>query len=357
VTDGLYERLAAALDALPNGFPRTASGVELRLLQRIFSAAEAKLALALGSSMEPVRAIAPRLGLGETEARKALMPLVRRGMAWFERRDGEACFRLAPFVVGIYEAQSDDMDAELARLVEDYMAQGGAAGIMRARPALMRVIPVREAVVSDQILPYEDVRALLLAARSFEVDDCVCRLQQGQLGRRCEHQVHNCLVFSQSEGGSGPGQISREQALAILDEAEKAGLVHSVSNMREGLGFVCNCCGCCCAGLRGINEWGIAQSVASANYVAAIDAEACVGCGVCVGRCQVHAIAERGSASAVVAERCIGCGLCVSGCVHGAARLEPRPDADIDHPPLNYAAWEEARRRHRRPPEAGPAAP
>ena len=40
----VYDRLADALDRLPNGFPRTASGVEIRVLQKMFTADEAALA-------------------------------------------------------------------------------------------------------------------------------------------------------------------------------------------------------------------------------------------------------------------------------------------------------------------------
>jgi len=40
----VYERLAAALDALPCGFPRTASGVEMELLKMAFSPTEALVA-------------------------------------------------------------------------------------------------------------------------------------------------------------------------------------------------------------------------------------------------------------------------------------------------------------------------
>ena len=59
------------------------------------------------------------------------------------------------------------------------------------------------------------------------------------------------------------------QALAALDEAERVGLVHTVSNVASGIGYVCNCCGCCCGLLRGINDWGVEHSVAQANYASA----------------------------------------------------------------------------------------
>jgi electron transport complex protein RnfB len=35
--DDAYEQLAAAMDRLANGFPRTESGVELKILRKMFS--------------------------------------------------------------------------------------------------------------------------------------------------------------------------------------------------------------------------------------------------------------------------------------------------------------------------------
>jgi hypothetical protein len=41
--DRAFEDLAAALDRLPNGYPRTSSGVEVRLLKALLSPKEAWL--------------------------------------------------------------------------------------------------------------------------------------------------------------------------------------------------------------------------------------------------------------------------------------------------------------------------
>jgi len=40
----VYDDLAAHLDRLPAGFPRTPTGVELRILKRLFTPEEAALA-------------------------------------------------------------------------------------------------------------------------------------------------------------------------------------------------------------------------------------------------------------------------------------------------------------------------
>lgn len=344
-----FVRLAAALDALPNGFPRTPGGKELRILQKIFSPDEASLISHLTGVMELPADIAARAGLASEEVAARLKALAKRGMVWLDM-DREARswrFRLAPFVVGIYEASLEIMDHELGHLVEDYMAEGGAEGIMKPGPALHRVVPARRALSTEWVLPYEDVVQILDRASVFSIRDCICRTQQEQVGRRCDFPLHNCLTFSYSTRPPKPGDISMAEALALLDQSEELGLVHTVNNVVDGLYYVCNCCGCCCAILRGVNEWGIADSVAKASYLAQIDTELCTGCGVCVGRCQVHAITEADGISVVDQERCIGCGLCVSGCTAEAASLRKRPDWEAIHPPETFAEWEHQRQTNR----------
>jgi H+/Na+-translocating ferredoxin:NAD+ oxidoreductase subunit B len=342
-SDNAFEQLADALDRLPNGFPRTPTGVEVRILKKIFSPEEAHLASQMTGKFEQVDEISKRIEMPVEDIKKLLFQMLRRGLVWYEKIEGARCFRLAPFVVGLYEAQLDLMDHELAHLVEDYMTNGGAAGIMKPQPALHRVLPAQDTVKTEWILPYEDVRAILMAAKTYSVRDCICRVEQEYLGRRCEYPVHMCLSFSNLERSPQEGDISREEALEVLNRSEEVGLVHTVSNVMKDIGYVCNCCSCCCGILRGITDFGIQNSVAYANYYAVIDPELCVGCGDCIERCQVHAISDAGGVSVVDRDRCIGCGLCVSGCPNDVARLERRPEAERIQPPADFAAWEHER--------------
>jgi NAD-dependent dihydropyrimidine dehydrogenase PreA subunit len=344
----VYEQLAEALDKLPNGFPRTPSRIEIRILKKIFSPEEAALACQLGGSFEPIDEVAGRSGLPVEQARKQLLKLVRRGMAWLDTGNGRPRIRLAPFIVGIYESQLELLDHELAHLVEDYMMQGGAQGIMKPQPALHRVIPAQQAVKTEWVLPYDDVRAILLSSKAFNIRDCICRAQQDQLGnRKCDFPVTMCLNFSDVERPAYPGDITKEEALAILEKSEQVGLVHTVSNVMQGVGYICNCCGCCCAILRSINELGIENSVAHANYFAVIDPVNCASCGTCIDRCQVHAISAGEEASVVDQAHCIGCGLCVTSCPNQAARLERKVEAEAIHPPVDFTTWEEMRLQNR----------
>ena len=343
----VYEQLADALDRLPNGYPKTSSRVELRILQKIFSPEEAGLASHLTGRYETTAEITSRSGVVADDMNRQLFKMAQRGMVWIEKQDGRARFRLAPFVVGIYEAQLEMMDHELAHLVEDYFLEGGVQGLMTPQPSIHRVVPAQKAMKSEWILPYDDIRSIILDSKSFNVRDCICRVQKDQIGEPCHFPVHTCLNFSPNERSAYPGDVSQTEALELLDQCEEVGLVHTVSNVAQGVFYVCNCCGCCCGILRGITEFGIENSVAHANYYAVIEPEACTGCGTCIERCQVKAISDQNGISVVDVERCIGCGLCVTGCTGSAARLVRRPEAETIHPPQDFMDWETKRLKFR----------
>ncbi len=348
MTNKVFEKLADALDRLPNGFPRTSSKVEIRILRKIFTEEEAKLAGELTRKAESVAQIAGRLKVDEADVKSRLVAMAKRGLLWMSRSDAKIMFRLAPFVVGVFESQLESMDHEFAHLFEEYMENGGAAGIMKPQPALHRVVPAQKAVKSEWILPYDDIRAMLEKGKSFRVRDCICRVQQDQLNqRRCDFPVKNCVSFSPVERPIKPNDISKAEAIVLLDEAEEVGLVHCVSNVIEDVFYVCNCCGCCCGVLRGITDWGIEGSVARANYQVMIDTAECTGCGVCVDRCQVKALELREDVAFVDHEKCIGCGLCVTGCTVNAARLKRLPDNELAHPPGDFSSWERMRLKDR----------
>lgn len=348
MTDEIFSRLADALDRLPNGFPRTSSNVELKILKKIFSIEDAALAAHLTGSYESLEQIASRSELSPDDVSKQLFKMTRKGMVWLDKKEGRVYFRLAPFVVGVYEASLELMDHELAHLTEEYFANGGVAGIMGVEPALHRVVPAQAAIKTEWVLPYDDVRAILMNSKTFNLRDCICRVQQAQIGDNCEFPVNVCLSFSESERTTPhPGDILQDEALALLDKCEEVGLVHTVSNVLKGVGYVCNCCGCCCGILRGITEYGLERSVAFANYYAVIDPVTCNNCGTCISRCQVKAISEADGYSVVDIDHCIGCGLCVTGCPNDVAVLVRKPEAEMIHPPADFSVWEHERLHNR----------
>jgi ferredoxin len=332
------------LDALPNGFPPTESGVELELLAKLFTPQEAALAAAMRLTREPAAAIAARAGLDATAAYRRLKTMARKGLVRFSRGEGTLLFGLMPFAVGFYEEQLPRMDEELAALVERYFQETRGGGLARPAPAHQRVIPVEASIPFElEIFPHERASQLLENAKAWGVRDCICRVQQRLVGKGCDHPLESCLVFAPVEGAFDHSRVDRaitkEEALQILHQAEEAGLIHSTGNYVGPHYYICNCCTCCCGIMRGVAEFGIPTAVARADFRAVVDGEACVGCGDCVERCQFGALALADGTCTVDAVRCVGCGLCASVCPSGALYLERRPEGEVPPPPEDVKAW------------------
>ncbi|MCX6653722.1 MAG: hypothetical protein NTY03_01235 [Candidatus Bathyarchaeota archaeon] len=115
--DESYDKLASALDKLPNGFARTKSGVEIELLRRIFKPEEAELVSNLTREMESNSEIAHRSNLAEEEVERQLSSLSQRGLVVSAVKDGKSRYRLKPWIVGLLETQLERMDHSFAHLV------------------------------------------------------------------------------------------------------------------------------------------------------------------------------------------------------------------------------------------------
>ncbi len=348
----VYRKLAQRLDALPNGFPATESGVELRLLAKLFTPEEAALAAVMRLTREPADAIAALAGVDAETAYRRLKTMARKGLVRIKRGKGALLFGLMPFAVGFYEEQLPRMDEELATLVEQYFQETQGGGITRHTPALQRVIPVEASIPFElEIFPHERASELLENAKSWGVRDCICRVQQRLIGKGCDYPVEACLVFAPVKGAFDHSEvdraISKEEALQILQEAEEAGLIHSTGNYVGPHYYICNCCTCCCGIMRGVAEFGVPTAIAKADFRAMVDAEACIGCGDCVERCQFGALSVPDGTCVVDEVRCVGCGLCATVCPTDALHLERRPEGEVSPPPADVREWGQRRAEER----------
>ena len=353
MSEEVYRRLAERLDAIPNGFPATESGVELRLLQKIFTPEEAKLASVMRLTKEPATDIAHRGGADPKETYRTLKAMARKGLILASKGKGGLIFGLMPFVVGLYEEQLPRIDEEMALLFEQYYQETrGGGSIIQAAPPGHRVIPVEQSIAFEaEIFPHQRAAELLQGARAWGVRDCICRVQQRLVGKECDYPIEVCLVFAPVEGVFDHSDVTRaitkEDALRILRETEEAGLVHSTANFRDGNYYVCNCCTCCCGFLRTVVEFGVPTAIAHSDFRAAVDEEECLGCADCVDRCQFGALSVPGDVCVVDYARCVGCGQCTLACPTEAVYLERRPEAEISPPPVDRVEWTERRAEER----------
>ena len=105
-----YQLLARRLDSLPNGYPPSPDGLEIKLLERLYSPQEAELASLLRLTLESSRDIAERTAGDPKPTRDMLKSMARRGLINAWRIEGGLGYGLLPFVVGIYEMQVESLD-------------------------------------------------------------------------------------------------------------------------------------------------------------------------------------------------------------------------------------------------------
>jgi NAD-dependent dihydropyrimidine dehydrogenase PreA subunit len=343
----VYKKLAEKLDAMPNRYPATESGIEIRLLEKIFLPEEAVLAAEMFYKKEPASAIASRANVPEKQARRILKDLVRKRLILFSKGDNELVFGLMPFVVGFYEEMLPRLDEEMAALFEQYFQE--TKGELTGKGlSVHRVIPVEESIDFElEIYPYEKASDLIDKAKSWGVRDCICRVQKKLIGDPCEHPLENCLVFAPVEGAFDNSDVDRaitkEEALQILHETEEAGLVHTTGNYQGPHNYICNCCTCSCGILRGVAEFNRPSAVAKSDFLVVVDQDLCVACGDCIERCQFDALELDEITCVVDPQNCVGCGLCVPVCPENAMVLVRRPEGEVLPPPENLKVWGEVR--------------
>ena len=341
--NNVYKRLAEHLDALPNGYPPTEDGAELRLLQKLFTPEEAALAAELRLTPQSPKQLAERLGGDPHELKDMLKGMLRKGLIAAGRGEDGFGYAALPFAIGIYEFQVGRIDEEMSRLFEDYYMQAFGQ-VLTTGPALTRVVPVNETVRNDmEVRPYESAAEIVAGAKSWGVAECICRTQKEHVGDPCEHPRDVCMVLSQSENAFAKSRttksLTQEEAMATLKRASEAGLVHQVSNNQEGLWFICNCCTCSCGILRAMADLGIANVVARSAFVNTVNEELCITCEDCVEHCQFDALSPGGFSVQVDAARCVGCGVCVPFCKEGAMVLVRRPEEEIKPTPVTEKDW------------------
>jgi electron transport complex protein RnfB len=341
MADDVYTALAHFLDNLPGGFPATESGVERRILQRLFTPDEAAIELHLSLIAEEPRVIAHRAHRPVEDVAQALATMETKGLIIGSQRTGKSPrYSAVPFVVGIYEFQLHKMDRELAGMCDEYLPHLLEPETWKKAP-LLRTIPVGESLTPElEVMPYEQAEALVRSHTTFSVADCVCRQEEELLGHRCDKPMETCLSF-----GSGADfyvrnnmgrYISEEEALDILALAEESGLVLQPSASQEAA-FICACCGCCCGVLTTLKRQPNPGELVHSAFVAVLDEELCTGCEMCFDRCQMEALTPSNGSAALDVTRCIGCGLCVSVCPDEALVLMRKPKEEQRPLPATWA--------------------
>jgi Na+-translocating ferredoxin:NAD+ oxidoreductase subunit B len=334
----VYQGLREHLDKLPAGYPSTENGVEIRILEQLFTPEEAQMAQQLGLKLETAEVIAERTGMPLEQTAELLQTMARKGLIFSIETEGRPpAYMASQFVVGIWEYHVDRLTPQFIKDTDEYFP----TLVKEAFDHLpqLRTIPVGKSIEADtKILAYEKAEELVRQQKKILVAPCICRKEQQLKGEGCGKPQEVCLIFGWGADyyeRNGLGRIiGLEETLDILRRAEEEGLVLQPSNTQD-VTNICCCCGDCCLSLRNLKTYPAPAEICSTPFVVQAEVDDCEGCETCLDRCQMDALSMLEDVVAVAAERCIGCGLCVSTCPTEALKLVRKPDYKDDEVPAN----------------------
>jgi Pyruvate/2-oxoacid:ferredoxin oxidoreductase delta subunit len=193
--------------------------------------------------------------------------------------------------------------------------------------------------VPESIVPFKLARDVILKnPDSIAVGTCPCRYAQAEC--KCmPPPMEACMFLGDpfasfiAEHNPKFRKVSQEEAVKILEDCHNKGFVQCAyfkKDMGNRLYAICNCCSCCCGGLKIHNMlagMGITTtSVAPSGYVAQVG-ENCTGCRQCIEMCRFNAISmdANDEYAAVDTAKCMGCGICETQCTTGAISLRVEP--------------------------------
>ncbi|TFG10189.1 4Fe-4S dicluster domain-containing protein [Candidatus Thorarchaeota archaeon] len=337
-----YRALQRHLDGMPVGFPATESGVEIRILQRLFTPEEARIATYLRYSPVPSETLEEifervrSLVKSKDHLEQTLDKMAEKGLILSKKELDCKHYANAQWVVGIYELQVNKMTPELYSDIVDYNIEAFGRELFYSPLPQLRVIPVEKSITPEHDIARYDVVTELVAASEgpFMVANCVCRQAMDLVDNPCKatDRRETCIAFGSMaqmyiEKGWGR-ELTREELLETIRLNERDGLVLQPSNSQT-LEFLCSCCGCCCGILFGAKMSRKPVKFFSTNYYAEVNSDLCTACGTCINLCQMEALRIEEDAAVIDLDRCIGCGVCVANCPSDALTLQKHDEEKI----------------------------
>jgi ferredoxin len=336
-----YRNLQQHLDTMPGGFPAVASGLEIKILRRLFTEQEARFAVHLSMKPEPLKGIYARVkmnGYAFTKLQELIETMVKKGTVLAnEAGYAEVHYCNASFSPGgIFNLQVDRLDKDLLLAYRGYMKEARA---LRKHPmdkntVPLRTIPVEKSISLQEkncISHYDDVRGIIERLdHPMAVANCICRQGQDMLGVRCAvtDLRETCLIIGADHAKRhvdlGIGRyITREEIVNILEKAQEDGLVLQPENSLNPEAICC-CCGDCCVLLKQLKTFPHPANRFASNYFVEFTPELCTGCEQCIDQCQMDARVMADGLAIIDSDRCIGCGNCVVVCGENANHLVKR---------------------------------
>ncbi len=355
---GSYGRLEERLNRFPQGAPP--SDLLFQILALLFSEREAELVATLPIRPFTAEAAARLWGrpLGETE--RALDELAGRGILLDSATAQGQRYVLPPPMAGFFEfslmrVRGDIDQALLSELFyqylnveEEFVRELFTEGETQLGRTFVNEDALPEADDALHVLDFERASHVAKTAEVIGLGLCYCRHKMQHLGRACDAPLEICMTFGGVADSLTRHEVARRidasECLDLLAQARERSLVQFGENVRSGVSFICNCCGCCCEALIAQRRFASLRPVHTTRFIPEVSEADCNGCGKCIDACPVEALSlvsandparPKKRRAQLDAERCLGCGVCVPACRESALRLVERGERVLT--PLNTA--------------------
>ncbi len=319
------------------------------LLSLLFSEEEAYVGSRFPLTESTLDEMIKRTGYKQEKLEPILESMADKGLVMDMNYGDSVYYLLMPGVIGFIEftfmKHRKDLPLEkVAKLMSEYFhwdgKEGQAKEFFGSKTQLTRSLPYEDQIpVSSEIVSYDSAKDIIENADHGAVAMCYCRHKREHEGKSCKKNAPvDGICISLGRGSEFlvrrgfAEKKSKEELVGILNMAEELRLTHITDNIREKPSFICNCCGCCCEIMAGVQA-GYYKGVNKTPFIAVVDQDVCDYCGECFTGCNVKAIGlDRSNGngsnrvSAVQSEVCLGCGACISSCEKGALSMIPRSD-------------------------------
>lgn len=192
-------------------------------------------------------------------------------------------------------------------------------------------VPMNIEIPDDRmVIDFDRTSEIINNAWCFALAECVCRAStEHEHDRECDHTIQTCVLFDKTAevsirmGWAEPK--TKEEIEEVIKACRNEGLVQMTYNAEHPTS-ICNCCKCCCVFLNSLKRGETTIAGPSRFVPARLDG--CRSCGQCASICPMEAIRISDEGACIDTMRCIGCGLCVTKCNFGALKLETRIPGD-----------------------------
>jgi MinD superfamily P-loop ATPase len=355
----IYYKLGEKIDNLP--FRVNKNKALFNILKELYTPEEAELVVKMPYGLSTTDQIEKATRLDKTLVYSNLESLIKKGLVMDLWVKDQYYYMPSPIVVGFFEftmmRSRESLDAiKWANLFYEYMENKETYSVNFGKGqqiSPMRVLPHGETInQSDytEILDYERAVSIVESTSKYAVGLCSCRHEKLHAGeKKCDVPIENCVSFGNSADfmirHNFAKKVSKSEILESLDKSKEMGLVFSCDNVKNDVGFLCQCCGCCCNMLLGISKFGYPNTIVTSNYIANINKDTCEGCGKCAKACPIEAIEMLTSENGIMNKKktphinegiCIGCGVCSMNCTKTNSLKLIKRKKRVIHPETTY---------------------